>query len=67
MQAVQHYGAARGTVLACWRLLRCNPFSHGGYDPVERQGLFRPRSDSPMPDDDPERAAELVSCPGRHV
>jgi putative component of membrane protein insertase Oxa1/YidC/SpoIIIJ protein YidD len=31
-------------VLAAWRLLRCNPFSHGGFDPVEAQRLFRPRA-----------------------
>jgi len=30
-------------VLATWRVLRCNPFSHGGYDPVEAQRVFRPR------------------------
>ena len=24
----------KGSMLACWRILRCNPFSHGGYDPV---------------------------------
>jgi putative membrane protein insertion efficiency factor len=42
-QAIQRYGILRGLVLAGWRLLRCNPWSHGGYDPVEDQRLFRPR------------------------
>jgi putative membrane protein insertion efficiency factor len=41
VQAVGEYGILRGLVLATWRLLRCNPWSHGGYDPVEAQGLFR--------------------------
>lgn len=40
VQAVQSYGILRGGVLAAWRLLRCNPFSHGGYDPVSAQTLF---------------------------
>jgi uncharacterized protein len=43
VQAIGRYGILRGTVLAAWRLLRCNPFSHGGYDPVSGQTLF-PRS-----------------------
>lgn len=33
-QAVIKYGAIKGSGLAAKRLLRCNPFSHGGYDPV---------------------------------
>ncbi len=41
VQAIQGYGILRGSVLAAWRLLRCNPFSHGGYDPVTSQRLFR--------------------------
>jgi putative membrane protein insertion efficiency factor len=46
-QAIRRYGILRGLVLGGWRLLRCNPFSHGGYDPVENQRLFksRPASD----------------------
>ena len=28
------YGAVKGGMLAVWRILRCNPFSRGGYDPV---------------------------------
>ena len=34
VEAVERFGALRGTVLAVWRILRCNPFSHGGFDPV---------------------------------
>ena len=41
VEAIRTYGVVRGTVLAVWRLLRCNPFSHGGYDPVGAQRLFR--------------------------
>jgi uncharacterized protein len=41
VQAVRSYGILRGLVLAAWRLLRCNPWSHGGVDPVENQTLFR--------------------------
>jgi uncharacterized protein len=36
----RRYGLARGTVLAGWRLLRCNPWSHGGVDRAEDQRLF---------------------------
>jgi len=39
--AVRSYGVTRGGLLAAWRLVRCNPFSHGGYDPVSAQRLFR--------------------------
>lgn len=42
-QAVEEYGILRGLVLAGWRLLRCNPWSHGGHDPVHDQRLFSPR------------------------
>jgi putative membrane protein insertion efficiency factor len=41
LEAFRRYGPIRGSVLTVWRLLRCNPFSHGGYDPVERRGLLR--------------------------
>ena len=34
LEAIGKYGAIKGGILAGWRLLRCNPFSHGGYDPV---------------------------------
>jgi putative membrane protein insertion efficiency factor len=41
IDAIGEYGILRGAVLALWRLLRCNPWSYGGYDPVEDQRLFR--------------------------
>ena len=49
VQAIERYGILRGLVLATWRVLRCNPFSHGGYDPPEAQTLFRrtPRTSHP--------------------
>jgi uncharacterized protein len=43
MQAIAKFGILRGLVLAGWRLLRCNPWSRGGYDPVENQRLFKSR------------------------
>ena len=44
VEAIGGHGAARGLVLAAWRLLRCNPFSSGGIDRVEDQRLFRPKT-----------------------
>ena len=32
--ALQKHGLFKGSLLAVWRILRCNPFSQGGYDPV---------------------------------
>ena len=34
IEALEKYGALKGSLLAIWRILRCNPFSKGGYDPV---------------------------------
>jgi hypothetical protein len=33
-QAIYKYGALKGSIMAAWRVLRCNPFNEGGYDPV---------------------------------
>jgi uncharacterized protein len=41
VQAIGEYGILRGSVLAVWRVLRCNPWSRGGFDPVRKQRLFR--------------------------
>ena len=34
LEAVEHYGIVRGSLMAMARLLRCHPFANGGYDPV---------------------------------
>jgi putative membrane protein insertion efficiency factor len=56
IESLRSYGVVRGSILAGWRLLRCNPWSHGGYDPVDAQTLFRRRTeevDSPKPPREP--------------
>ncbi len=34
-QAIEKYGAIKGSLLGCERIIRCNPFSKGGYDPLK--------------------------------
>ena len=39
-QSIREFGVLRGVVLAGWRLLRCNPWSHGGVDHPHDQRVF---------------------------
>ena len=39
LEAYQKRGFIVGTILTVWRILRCNPFCPGGYDPVPERGL----------------------------
>ncbi len=41
IDAVREFGVLRGIVLAAWRLVRCNPWSHGGVDYPRDQRVFR--------------------------
>lgn len=40
LDALRQYGFLKGSVLAGWRLLRCNPWSHGGVDYAKDQRVF---------------------------
>lgn len=63
-QALSQHGALRGTVLAAWRLLRCTPFSKGGWDPIPdpvvRPGL-RPKRPVPETDSAPNPISDPIS------
>jgi uncharacterized protein len=41
VEAIERFGVGRGSLLAAWRLLRCNPLSHGGFDPVRERFTFK--------------------------
>jgi putative membrane protein insertion efficiency factor len=60
-RAIRELGVVRGTILAAWRLARCNPFSDGGYDPLEARRLFREKpvaaGEGPPTHDHSHRAA----------
>ncbi len=45
VDALREHGALRGTVLAVWRVLRCNPWSAGGVDHAHDQTVFRRRAE----------------------
>jgi putative membrane protein insertion efficiency factor len=57
VQAISVHGPLRGSALACWRLLRCHPFTRGGFDPVPLQVPFT------RPDRPPGRDASLPHEP----
>ncbi len=40
-QALKKHGLLKGTIRAIWRILRCNPFSSGGWDPVDEDDCPR--------------------------
>lgn len=58
--AVKRHGAAKGSLLTVARLIRCNPWSAGGVDPVPRRGRWRP---AVHPDGRP-RSPEAGGRPG---
>lgn len=45
LKAIEMHGPIKGLVLSVWRVLRCNPFTKGGVDPVPTKGSWRPEID----------------------
>ena len=56
LEAVRELGVMRGTIVAGWRLARCNPWSHGGVDELADRRLFRGHACS-RPEQRPRAAA----------
>lgn len=46
-EAILVHGVLKGTALAVWRILRCQPFAEGGLDPVPPPGAWRTRDEPP--------------------
>jgi putative membrane protein insertion efficiency factor len=40
-EALMKHGAIKGLLLSVWRILRCNPYNRGGYDPVPKEFTFK--------------------------
>ncbi len=56
IEAIRMHGPLKGGLLALWRILRCNPFSRGGYDPVRPPASFEETGET-----------ETETQPGRHL
>lgn len=52
LTALNRFGFFRGTLLAVWRILRCNPWSMGGIDPVPEKFTFKRQYTDILSDDD---------------
>jgi hypothetical protein len=57
-EAVAIHGFFRGSALGLWRIFRCNPLAHGGFDPVPRKESARPAAAEPLD-------AGLITSPGK--
>lgn len=77
-QSLQRHGAVKGMMLASWRILKCNPFTEGGVNPIPEKGKWRsdvgpdgeprkPATQSTGPIDDPEHdpVAEMLADSGQ--
>jgi putative membrane protein insertion efficiency factor len=64
LEAIQLHGAGRGSLLAAWRVLRCQPFCRGGFDPVPEPKLKNSRAANAHKQFRSQRLGVLVA--GKH-
>lgn len=64
-EAIERFGVFRGILLGLWRLLRCNPFSKGGYDPVPQSWPPRRRKNEYSGGNSSECGADPASGEGK--
>jgi putative membrane protein insertion efficiency factor len=65
VEAIRELGPVRGIILAGWRLLRCNPFSHGGFDEIADRKLFRKTPTRSEREAGPTPPSLRIDDPGR--
>ena len=65
-EALERHGAIRGTLMATWRLLRCNPFVKGGFDPVVEAHEANRRANADANDFRGQECPRHTACPGTH-
>ena len=58
LEAISVHGAGKGTVLATWRICRCNPWNPGGVDQVPEKGRWTPDPYVPLESDGSTAAAD---------
>lgn len=64
-EAIERFGVFRGILLGLWRLLRCNPFSKGGYDPVPQSWPPRRKKNEASGGNSSECGADPASGEGK--
>ena len=61
LEAFTKRGFFVGLILTVWRILRCNPFSKGGYDPVPERGLRNPKPEARQNNEDEPQEDEQAT------